>query len=196
MSNTSSGINSFTGVLVPSIQDFNIVSYNLICDCCQLHIHFRYLIQAENELDCNWEFRLGSESGDRGWIAWLQRTLWVSMWKRMKCSQCKRSFYFILLFLGLEVPGSAPTRVSLVQALGWSGMISSNPPASPLSTWKEIRSILFGKGKGQALAEGRPRIGILCRCSRLNSLVQTNRLTDNTVSHDILSRVRQHECKI
>jgi len=33
----------------------------------------RYLLQAEAELDCNWEFNQGSESGDNDWINWLSR---------------------------------------------------------------------------------------------------------------------------
>merc|ERR1712165_615381 len=35
----------------------------------------RYLIQAENELDCNWEFHQGSESGDTDWIHWINKNV-------------------------------------------------------------------------------------------------------------------------
>lgn len=31
----------------------------------------RYLLQAEGQLDCNWEFSQGSESGDNNWLDWL-----------------------------------------------------------------------------------------------------------------------------
>jgi len=35
----------------------------------------RYLLQAEAELDCHWEFNQGSESGDNDWINWLSQHL-------------------------------------------------------------------------------------------------------------------------
>ena len=36
---------------------------------------FRYYIQAEDELDCNWLFMKGQEDDDASWFLWLKNEL-------------------------------------------------------------------------------------------------------------------------
>ena len=40
-----------------------------------LLISFRYFLQAEDELDCNWLFMKGQEDDESSWFAWLANEL-------------------------------------------------------------------------------------------------------------------------
>ena len=36
---------------------------------------FRYYLQAEDELDCNWLFMKGQEDDDAAWFTWLSKQM-------------------------------------------------------------------------------------------------------------------------
>ena len=38
-------------------------------------IFFRYFLQAEDELDCNWLFMKGQEDDDAAWFTWLSKQM-------------------------------------------------------------------------------------------------------------------------